>query len=55
MEADERAVEVAAIEFKAKAERVNERFTTLAQLRAEAEALYHRFPAVPAGPLFPAA
>ena len=54
LEADERAVEVAAIEFKAKAERVNERFTTLAQLRAEAEALYHRFPAVPAGPRFPA-
>lgn len=54
LENDEVAVEKAAIEFKAMVERVNQRFATLAQLRAEAEALYHRFPAVPAGPRFPA-
>ena len=34
LENDERAVEKAAIEFKVKAERVNERFATLATLRA---------------------
>ena len=54
LENDERAVEKAAIEFKAKAGRVNTRFETLAMLRAEAEALVDRFPAVPAGPRFPA-
>lgn len=54
LEADEVAVETAAIEFKAKSERVNQRFATLSALRAEAEALGDRFPAVPAGPRFPA-
>jgi len=54
LEDDERAVEKAAIEFKAMVERVNERFATLSMLRGEAEALCDRFPAVPAGPGFPA-
>ena len=53
MEADEGAVGRAAIECKATAERGNERFATLGALRAEAEALYDRFPTVPPGPRFP--
>ena len=53
LENDELAVGKAAVEYKATAERVNERFATLAALRAEAEALGDRFPGVPAGPRFP--
>ena len=53
LEADELAVGKAAVEYKATAERVNERFATLAALRAESEALYDRFPTVPPGPRFP--
>lgn len=53
LENDEEAAQAAAKEYEAKAVRVNERFLTLAMLRAEAEALGNRFPDVPGGPRFP--
>ena len=54
LEDDYVAVVKAAEEYKAMVAQANERFKSLALLRAEAGALADRFPGVPAGPQFPA-